>query len=158
MMKNILLLSICILLQLTILAQESQSWQGKTCAVVLTYDDALNVHLDNALRALDSLGLKATFYLSGYSKAVDARIPEWRAAALSGHELGNHTLFHPCTGGPGRSFVKPDYDLNNYTVSRMVNEVQMTNILLKSIDGKTEELLPIHAATPGSKIPSTLIF
>jgi peptidoglycan/xylan/chitin deacetylase (PgdA/CDA1 family) len=96
------------------------------------------VHLDHALPALDSLGLKATFYLSGYSGTVNARIPEWRAAALNGHELGNHTLFHPCTGGPGRSFVKPDYDLNNYTVTRMVNEVRMTNILLKSIDGKTE--------------------
>jgi peptidoglycan/xylan/chitin deacetylase (PgdA/CDA1 family) len=46
-------------------AQNETSWKGKKCAVVLTYDDALNVHLDNAIPLLDSLGLKGTFYLSG---------------------------------------------------------------------------------------------
>lgn len=119
-------------------AQEAGPWKNKRCAVVLTYDDALNVHLDHVILALDSLGFKATFYLSGYSGALHARIPEWRAVARKGHELGNHTLFHPCTGGPGRSFVTPDYDLRNYTVTRMVNEIRMTNTLLKAIDGKTE--------------------
>lgn len=47
-------------------AQDKAVWNNKKCAVVLTYDDALNVHLDNAIPVLDSLGLKATFYLSGY--------------------------------------------------------------------------------------------
>ena len=32
-------------------------WQGKKCAVALTYDDALNVQLDNVIPLLDSLGL-----------------------------------------------------------------------------------------------------
>jgi peptidoglycan-N-acetylglucosamine deacetylase len=36
-------------------AQTDTSWHHKKCAVVLTYDDALNVDLDNALPLLDSL-------------------------------------------------------------------------------------------------------
>ena len=47
----------------TLSAQSKKSWNNKKCAVALTYDDALNVHLDNAIPLLDSLGLKATFYI-----------------------------------------------------------------------------------------------
>src|ERR1044072_1573624 len=119
-------------------AQADTSWHHKKCAVVLTYDDALDVDLDHAIPVLDSLGLKATFYLSAYSGALDARINEWRAIAKNGHELGNHTFFHPCAGDlPGRNFVTPDYDLSRYTFRRITDEINMTNTLLKAIDGKT---------------------
>ncbi|KAA0231076.1 chitooligosaccharide deacetylase [candidate division KSB1 bacterium] len=120
-------------------AQEKSLWHGKTCAVSLTYDDALNVHLDNVIPALDSLGLKGTFYLSGYFPAFRQRVADWKAAASKGHELGNHTLFHPCTGKlPGREWVPPDYDLGNYTMQRLVDEIKMANTLLEALDGKTK--------------------
>jgi sialate O-acetylesterase len=119
-------------------AQTDTSWHHKKCAVVLTYDDALDVHLDHAIPVLDSLGLKATFYLSAYSGALDARMNEWRAIAKKGHELGNHTFVHPCAGDlPGRDFVTPDYDLSRYSFQRITDEINMTNTLLKAIDGKT---------------------
>lgn len=137
-MKNVLLLLSSLLLGSGVRAQKEQLWKGKSCAVVLTYDDALNVHLDYAIPALDSFKFKGTFYLIGNSGALDKRIPKWRKAAAKGHELGNHTLFHPCAGGPGRSFVTPDNDLRTYTVNRMVGEMRMNNTLLKSIDGKTQ--------------------
>ncbi|AMJ65774.1 polysaccharide deacetylase family protein [Hymenobacter sp. PAMC 26628] len=111
---------------------------GKPCAVVLTYDDAIDADLDNAIPALDSLKLRSTFYLIGSSPAVAKRLPEWRRAAQRGHELGNHALFHPCDGSlPGRGFVTPDNDLSKYTVSRAVAEIRATNALLQAIDGKT---------------------
>jgi sialate O-acetylesterase len=109
-------------------------WQHKKCAVVLTYDDAISQHLDNAFPVLDSLQLKATFYLTAYS-AKD-RLSDWKKIADNGYELGNHTLFHPCVGGAGREWVKPEYDLNNYTVQRMLDEIRMTNIFLEALDGK----------------------
>ncbi|HET9505905.1 MAG TPA: polysaccharide deacetylase family protein [Hymenobacter sp.] len=113
-------------------------WNGKQCAVVLTYDDAIDADLDNALPALDSLGLRGTFYLIGSSAVVAKRLPEWRRAAQRGHELGNHALMHPCDGTlPGRSFVTPDNDLSKYTVRRAVAEIRATNTLLQAIDGKT---------------------
>lgn len=120
-------------------AQDKSSWHGKACAVALTYDDALNVHLDHAVPILDSLNLKATFYLSGYFPAFRQRVAEWKSVADKGHELGNHTLFHPCTGKlPGREWVQPDYDLRNYSMQRLVDEIKMANTLLEALDGKTK--------------------
>jgi len=107
--------------------------------VVLTYDDALNVHLDNAIPALDSLNLKGTFFLTASSPAFTNRMEEWKKVAAHQHELGNHTLYHPCDGSmPGRSFVTPDYDLATYSVRRITDEVKMTNAVLQAIDGKKE--------------------
>jgi len=39
--------------------QSSRPWNGKECAVVLTYDDAIDIDLDNVVPALDSVGLEA---------------------------------------------------------------------------------------------------
>ncbi|WP_215235492.1 sialate O-acetylesterase [Dyadobacter linearis] len=115
---------------------ETKPWKGKKCAVVLTYDDALNVHLDNVIPALDSLSLKGSFYLTASSDAARNRIKDWRAAAANGHELGNHTLYHPCDAtGPGMSWVKPEYDLSKYSMGRIQDEIRMCNAFLKSIDG-----------------------
>src|SRR5476651_1015536 len=117
--------------------QNAQVWNNKQCAVVLTYDDAINVDLDNVVPALDSLKLKATFYLIGSSSVVNDRMDAWRKAAKEGHELGNHAMFHPCDGSrPGRSFVTPDNDLSKYSMARETNEIAMNNVLLKAIDGK----------------------
>jgi peptidoglycan/xylan/chitin deacetylase (PgdA/CDA1 family) len=125
-------------LTITACAQNNQPWKGKKCAVVLTYDDGLDVDITNALPALDSLGLKATFYVANYQGRLQAQIPAWRAAAAKGHELGNHTLFHPCEGGrSGREFVAADYDLNNYSMRRITNEILAMNAVLNAIDGKT---------------------
>ena len=126
-------------LTLSISAQKPDSWQGKQCAVVLTYDDGLNVDLTNAIPALDSLGLKGTFYIADYFGRLEGQIPKWKLAAAKGHELANHTIFHPCMGGmPGREFVVPEYDLNNYTFRRLTEEIKAMNALLKAIDGKTK--------------------
>lgn len=120
-------------------AQNDTTWHGKKCAVVLTYDDGLNVDLNNVVPALDSVGLKGTFYVSDYFGGLNTQIFRWRAAAAEGHELGNHTVYHPCTGNlPGRGFVKPDYDLDKYTPKRIIDEVRTMNNLLKAIDGKTK--------------------
>lgn len=119
--------------------QENKEWKGKQCAVVLTYDDALNVHLDKVIPQLDSAGFRGTFYVTGNSSVIDKRLNEWRKAAKEGHELGNHTLNHPCDGSaPGRSWVGPETDLSKYTLSRAVMEIRATNTLLKAIDGLSE--------------------
>jgi len=119
-------------------AQDNAPWDHKSCAVVLTYDDAIDVDLDNVIPALDSLGFTATFYLIGSSNVLAKRMTEWRKAAAEGHELGNHSMYHPCDGGrPGRSWVTAENDLSKYTVKRAVAEIRQTNVLLTAIDGKT---------------------
>jgi peptidoglycan/xylan/chitin deacetylase (PgdA/CDA1 family) len=112
-------------------------WDGKKCGVVFTYDDGLNVHLDNAIPLLDSLGLKGTFYIPGNSLSFAERLSEWRMAARKGHELGNHTLFHPCVGNkPGREWISKDHDLSNYSLQQIVDEIKVANTLLEAVDGK----------------------
>ncbi len=120
-------------------AQTSTTWNGKSCAVVLTYDDGLNVDLTTVIPALDSFGLKGTFYISDYFYGLKDQLFKWRTAATKGHELANHTVYHPCLGNlPGRSFVKLDYDMNNYTIRRITDEMKTMNTILKAIDGKTQ--------------------
>ncbi|MCC9167303.1 polysaccharide deacetylase family protein [Pontibacter harenae] len=127
------------LLCLCSLSVFAQQWNKKQAAVVLTYDDALNVHLDNVVPALNSLKLKGSFYLTASSPAFTNRLKEWEKVAAGKHELGNHTLYHPCDGSmPGRSFVTPDYDLSSYSVRRISDEIRMTNTVLQALDGKTE--------------------
>ena len=132
--------TLTLLLCLCSLSVFAQNWNKKQAAVVLTYDDALNVHLDNAVPALDSLGLKGTFYLTTAFPGFTQRIADWKKVAAAGkHELANHTLFHPCDGSqPGRSFVTPEYDLSTYSLRRLTDEIKMTNSVLQTLDGKKE--------------------
>ncbi|MEI9957242.1 MAG: hypothetical protein WDM90_13275 [Ferruginibacter sp.] len=59
--------------------------------------------------------------------------------AVTGHELGNHTLYHPCDATmSGRTWVQPENDLSKYTVRRMENEMRMTNVFLQALDGKAK--------------------
>ena len=68
---------------------------GKRAAVCLTFDDARPSQVDCALPVLDAAGARATFYVSPGNLAP--RAADWRAAAQAGHEMGNHTLSHPCS-------------------------------------------------------------
>lgn len=113
--------------------------KGQKAAVSLSYDDALNSQLDNAIPALNKYGLKGTFYVKLASPVIDQRLPEWRAAAKKGHELGNHSLFHQCSKSlPGRDWVDVGQDLDKMTVSQMKDQVVLANTFLYAIDGKRE--------------------
>jgi peptidoglycan/xylan/chitin deacetylase (PgdA/CDA1 family) len=138
MKKKLFVIIISLSITKLTIAQFNQPWQGKKCAVVLTYDDAIDQHLDNAIPVLDSLGLKATFYITAFSASMQTRMNDWKKLAANRHELGNHTLYHPCNGGPGREWVRPEYDLTKYSVQRMLDETRMTNLFLQSLDGKTK--------------------
>ena len=112
---------------------------GQRAAVSLSYDDAIDSQLDNAVPALDKAGIKATFYLTLSSESLRKRLPEWRALAAHGHELGNHTLFHPCSRSvAGHEWVTPDNDLDHIRASQWAAEVRVGNTMLRAIDGKSE--------------------
>lgn len=128
-----------------IIKATENAWpQGNKVAISISYDDALNSQLDNALPALNQRGLKASFYVVPLSEAFKNRLDEWRQLAKQGHELGNHTLFHACQKSkPGRDWVPPSNDLDNRPVLAMVNEVTVANTLLTAMDGET-----VHTLTP----------
>ncbi|MGH8084482.1 MAG: polysaccharide deacetylase family protein [Lysobacter sp.] len=117
---------------------------GQRAAVSLAYDDALDSQLDNAIPALDRHGFKGSFYLQLSSDTLRTRLPEWRAAAAHGHELGNHTLFHQCSGSiEGREWVEPQRDLDATSAAQMGDQVQLANVMLAAIDGRRERTLAV---------------
>jgi peptidoglycan/xylan/chitin deacetylase (PgdA/CDA1 family) len=73
------------------------SWPAaRRGALSLTFDDARESQVDVGLPLLDSLGVRATFYV--LPENARKRLDGWRAAAKRGHEIGNHSSTHPCTG------------------------------------------------------------
>ena len=104
---------------------------GAKAAVALTYDDSLESQLDHAAPTLDRARLKGTFFLSNVKRAQVAR---WRALARAGHELANHSLFHPC---PAATYpADPRYTSEHYTPAQMVREIAQQDVLLTAIDGR----------------------
>ena len=112
---------------------------GARAAVSLAYDDALDSQLDNALPALNRHRLKASFYLQLSNPSVSRRMAEWRTAAQAGHELGNHTLFHQCSGSkPDRAWVNAHRDLDRVSVEQVKDQAMVANTMLHAIDGRRE--------------------
>ncbi|MCD9095670.1 polysaccharide deacetylase family protein [Luteimonas fraxinea] len=117
---------------------------GQRAAVSLAYDDALDSQLDMAIPALDRRGLKGSFYLTMSSDTVRTRMDDWRAAARSGHELGNHSLFHQCAASkPERTWVTPQHDLDAMTVAQMQEQVRLASTMLQAIDGATSRTFTV---------------
>ncbi|MEM2850177.1 MAG: polysaccharide deacetylase family protein, partial [Candidatus Bathyarchaeia archaeon] len=76
---------------------ESFNWpDGRKTAVSLTFDDGLYSQLNLAVPLLDKFGFKATFYIN-LAGDYRSRLKPWREIADRGHEIGNHTLTHPCS-------------------------------------------------------------
>ena len=93
---------------------------GTQAAVSLSYDDALNSQLDQALPALTKYGFKATFYLTLNSEAYQTRQQEWQALAKAGHELGNHSIHHACRASlENREWVTKEQDLDQWTIAKI---------------------------------------
>jgi len=41
-------------------------------------------------------GVKVTFFVA--SRSLEVHLTGWKQAVAEGHEIGNHSLTHPCTG------------------------------------------------------------
>ncbi|SES64197.1 polysaccharide deacetylase family protein [Thalassotalea agarivorans] len=108
-------------------------------AVSLGYDDSLASHLDTAVKDLNDFKLKGTFYLTLSHPSIANRIDEWRDVAKQGHELANHSLFHPCSATPkGREWVSEANNLDTKTIAAMAQEIQLANHYLHAIDGNNQ--------------------
>ncbi len=108
-------------------------------AVSLTYDDALEGHWRHVAPALEAQGLRGTFYVVPRPAFVE-QVERWRQVAHAGHELGNHTLFHPCRREPASRYdwLNEAFDLCHYNDSRWREEVRVANALLQLVDGRSQ--------------------
>lgn len=99
----------------------NQSFQwpdGVRGALSLTFDDARSSQVETAIPILDVCDLKATFYVS--PAGVRRHLDGWKAAAANGHEIGNHSLSHPCSIN---FHFDDDNALEDYSLERMEREL-----------------------------------
>ena len=74
-------------------------------AVSLTFDDGMKSQLELAAPMLNDFGLSGTFYLNprgceergGETPSWRELLAPWKKVAAIGHEIGNHTVNHPCS-------------------------------------------------------------
>jgi peptidoglycan/xylan/chitin deacetylase (PgdA/CDA1 family) len=96
---NRICLAIGCLVGLTATSSHSQSFQwpdGERAAVSMSFDDGRVSQLDTGLPLLKKANVKVTFYVT--PGAVETRLAGWKQAVADGHEIGSHSLTHPCTG------------------------------------------------------------
>lgn len=127
-MKKLTLLFL--LLNFAAQGQDKITWpHHKKAVIVLTYDDALQSQLKVAIPQLDSARLTGTFFLTGDLNSL--AIPQWRKASKKGHELANHTVFHPCLSTDDNPMAS-----EHYTIYRILHEIEVMNHFLFAVDGK----------------------
>ncbi|CAN5620067.1 polysaccharide deacetylase family protein [soil metagenome] len=103
---------------------------GKKMAVSLTFDDGRNSQVDEGTPLFDKYGVKATFFV--VPTGVEQRLEAWKKAVSAGHEIGNHSLAHPCSG----NFLWARKNaLEEYTLEKMENELAEANRQLNEILG-----------------------
>lgn len=109
---------------------------GAKAAICLTYDDGLSSHVNTVVPMLNAYNFKATFYPTMASSSLYDQINKWKAIVKDGHELGNHTVYHPCRKSvDGMDWVKEYLDLDHYTADQIVAEIKLANSFLLALDG-----------------------
>lgn len=113
--------------------------EGKKMALSFTFDDARLSQIDTGIPLLDKYGVKATFYISPGSMLE--RSDKWRMAVNNGHDIGNHSLYHPCSGNFDWSRNRA---LEEYTLQKMMTELDSASRLIKETLG----IQPLSFAYP----------
>jgi peptidoglycan/xylan/chitin deacetylase (PgdA/CDA1 family) len=110
---------------------QSFKWpSGKRAAVSLSFDDARASQIDTGLDVLRKASVKVTFFVN--PGAVERRLAGWKQAVVDGHEIGNHSLTHPCTGNYAFSARNA---LENYTLQTMAEQLDQANDQIQTLLG-----------------------
>lgn len=106
--------------------------EGKKAAISLSFDDGRASQANKGATWLDTYGVKATFFV--VPSAVERHLNAWKKVAATGHEIGNHSLYHPCTGN--FSWSKP-HALEDYSLEQMKEELATSNEAIHRLLGVT---------------------
>jgi peptidoglycan/xylan/chitin deacetylase (PgdA/CDA1 family) len=103
---------------------------GKRAAVSLSFDDGRTSQVDEGLALLRKIGIKVTFFVT--PGAVAKRLDGWKQAAGDGHEIGNHSLSHPCSGNYAFSSQNA---LETYSLDSMAQQLDEANARIEALLG-----------------------
>jgi peptidoglycan-N-acetylglucosamine deacetylase len=107
------------------------SWpSGARAAVSLTFDDARLSQIDTGLALLKEHHVKVTFFVQ--PENVRQRLEGWKQAVADGHEIGNHSQTHPCTGN--YAFSRHNA-LEDYSLAMMATQLDGANAEIESLLG-----------------------
>lgn len=115
--------------------------EGLRGALSLTFDDARASQVVSGVPLFNRFGVRATFYAS--IRPLEHRLDAWKAAIDAGHEVGAHTLTHPCSANfgfaaPGRSA------LEDMTLAQIEHELCASNARIETLLG----VRPVSFAFP----------
>ena len=104
-------------------SNNSFKWpDGKKAAISLSFDDARRSHPQTGRDLFRRIGGKATFYVNPPAMLYDTS--GWKDLVADGHEIGNHTVNHPCSG----NFLwSRDKSLESYSLATMEQELLEAN-------------------------------
>jgi len=104
--------------------------EGKRVAVSLSFDDAHPSQADAGLSILGRHQVRATFYVMPV--AVQKNLDAWKRVRDAGHEIGNHTLTHPCSGNFQWSRARALEDL---TLDQMRTDIAAADVEIHRLLG-----------------------
>lgn len=109
--------------------------EGRQMAISLSFDDGRDSQPLVGVPLLDEYGVKATFYIvpPRAAKQLDA----WKKTVASGHEIGNHSVKHPCSGNFVWSRASA---LEDYTLEKMRAELLEANRQIEQMLGVKPEV------------------
>jgi peptidoglycan/xylan/chitin deacetylase (PgdA/CDA1 family) len=115
--------------------------EGIRGALSLTFDDSRPSQVETGVPLFDRYGVRATFYVMPH--AIEQRAAAWRSAAATGHELGAHTMTHPCS--MNFSFMRARRGcLEEMTLDALETELKESNERITAVAG----VAPVSFAYP----------
>ena len=131
-MKVIIFTSLLLLTSSFAGAQRITWPEGKQLAISLSFDDGRVSQVKGGTALLDKYGVKATFYV--LPSAVESNLNGWKSAVANGHEVGNHSMQHPCSG----NFLwARDKALEMYSLEQMHKKLLEANRQIERLLGVT---------------------
>jgi len=101
-------------------------------ALSLSFDDGRESQVTQGLPVFARHGAKVTLFV--VPSAMERRLEGWKQAVAAGHEIGNHSLTHSCSGNFPFSRQKA---LEDSTVARMREELVAANARIAELLGVT---------------------
>ncbi len=105
---------------------------GARMALSLSFDDGRESQVTEGLAVFARHAAAVTFYV--VPSAVERRIDGWKRAVAAGHEIGNHSLTHSCSGNFPFSRQKA---LEDHSLERMRDELREANAHITTLLGVT---------------------
>ncbi|MEP7367642.1 MAG: polysaccharide deacetylase family protein [Acidobacteriota bacterium] len=111
--------------------QSTFAWpEGKRVAVSLSFDDARASQVVTGLDIFAKHAAKVTLYVN--PRSMEKQLDGWKRAVKDGHEIGNHSDSHPCSGNFPWSRKKA---LEEYSAAKWGAELDTANRAIEQMLG-----------------------